>query len=341
MADEQVQRPIRDTGAAMDRILDEVWNVADVQVQDEPTDTATDADLETETAETDSEDEGEVVEDDGEAGPEEDTAAPVTDYAAAIRIVESKAGKQIADLIRGRQADWSRAENEARQVTLETKAMQAELKKTLAEIQQSLEEEPESTEQDDDTVPEGMTEEHVRAFDELLERRGRVWAERNGYVKKGDVETTVTSTLQGKDEQVARVREHQTSAVAAVGIYGDAFGKIENGRFVLNETAKARMEPVLQRLGGNAFKGTLTDLFGMTFSPEELLAFKQKAKPPVNGAAPGVKVAKLRKAGSADVTSSTASTKPKIYTKGKDTFDKVFERAYQLAELEIGLRHRR
>ena len=348
MAEEQVQQGSQET-ATLDSILDEVFDEMPdgVQVQgDDLADTA-DADAAFEEG-ADSEDgddeiEAEAEEDDEaedeDASPDKDTA-PVTDYAEAIRIIEETNGKQIADLIRGRMSDWSRAQNEAKAATDEARAMQQELKATLAEIQESLgtQETEETAEEADDDLPAGITPAHIELFDKMLESRGKAWAEKNGWVKKDDVEAVIDTKASATAAATARVQTHQTAAREAIAAYGENFGKIEDGRFVLSATAKARMEPVLQRLGGKDFPGTLMDVFKAAYSPEELIAFKQKAKP-VTPKDSG-RVTKLRNANSVDTKANGVPTKPTIYTKGKDNFDQVFEKAFALSEREVGLRRR-
>ena len=332
MAEEQVQEEnAPDTAkATINSLIDEVFDEA-TQVQDASTETA-DADTD---ADADAATEEEAIE--AEAGKSTTDTAVVTDYAEAVRIVEGKLGKPIADLIRGRQADFSRAQNEAQRQIEETRAMQKDLQGVLAELQESLQEDEEAAPVEPD-LPASVTPEHVELFRKLLHAEGPKWAKDNGWVKKDDVETIVDSKATASQEQAARITSHQTAARTAVTTYGEAFGTIgSDGKFVLNETSKARMEPVLARLGGREFKGTLKDVFEMTYSPEELLSFKTKAKPATTTT--DNRTERVRRAASTDTRTVGTNGAPKIYRKG-DKFDDVFTRAYDLSRKEVAARRR-
>ena len=91
---------------------------------------------------------------------------------------------------------------------------------------------------------------------------GPEWAAENGYIKDAD--------LAVQAEQDARSSELTSALDDGINRYGDAFGSRVEGRFVLNEEAKAKMASVYARLVKNLpegiqFPGTVLDVFEITF----------------------------------------------------------------------------
>ena len=117
-------------------------------------------------------------------------------------------------------------------------------------------------EQEVDNLKAAITDDHRSLFRVMLAELGPEWAAENGYIKDAD--------LAVQAEQDARSSELTSALDDGINRYGDAFGSRVEGRFVLNEEAKAKMAPVYARLVKNLpegiqFPGTVLDGFEITF----------------------------------------------------------------------------
>jgi len=120
-----------------------------------------------------------------------------------------------------------------------------------------------------DNLKAAITDDHRSLFRMMLSELGPEWAAENGYIKDADL------TAKAEQDAVVAARTSELTGALDSGIdrYGDAFGSRVDGKFVLNDEAKARMAPVYSRLVQNLpegvqFPGTVLDVFEITFGGE-------------------------------------------------------------------------